>query len=178
VALDLPSAVEYLHSNGVIHRDLKPHAIGFDSKGNIKLMDLGVAKEIDLKKNVRKDSNAPVLTLSTRIDMAPEFAVGETYTILSDVYSLGIILWQLCSLQDTPFEELDNQDYLRFCIYADDRPQVSKEWPLRVSELMSWMWRRNPMARPYMTRGCEEIERQSLWRSRDCRQLGGPLTWQ
>ncbi len=100
----LASALSYAHSHGVIHRDLKPANALIDSQGNLFLTDFGIAKLLE--------SASPRLTqtdaiMGTPAYISPEQAQAQTVDQRSDIYSLGIILYEMVTgrvpyVADTP----------------------------------------------------------------------------
>ncbi len=95
---DVIEAVQHAHQNLIVHRDLKPTNILVTEDGTVKLLDFGIAKVLDASAH-RDRVNAP----STRTGMhlmtpeyaAPEQVKGETVTTSTDVYALGILLYEL-----------------------------------------------------------------------------------
>ena len=88
----LANALSYAHSKGIVHRDLKPANILIDSHGNVFLTDFGIAKLLE--------SASPRLTqtdaiMGTPAYISPEQAQGQTVDQRSDIYSLGIILYEM-----------------------------------------------------------------------------------
>ncbi|NJM26461.1 MAG: protein kinase, partial [Bacteroidia bacterium] len=88
------AAVQHAHSHAVIHRDLKPSNILVARDGAVKLLDFGIAKQLaDLDSPV--DQTRTGLRLMTPAYAAPEQIRGDAVGIRSDVYSLGVILYEL-----------------------------------------------------------------------------------
>ena len=88
------SALGYCHSEGIVHRDIKPSNFMLNSRGQIKLLDFGIAKNVE--KNVGYTPTTTTHMMGTPIYMSPE-QINESKSVdyRSDIYSLGVVLWQL-----------------------------------------------------------------------------------
>jgi serine/threonine protein kinase/tetratricopeptide (TPR) repeat protein len=87
-------AVQHAHSHLVIHRDLKPSNILVREDGSVKLLDFGISKQLDSVDGVAEQTRTAV-RLMTPAYAAPEQIRGEAVGLHSDVYSLGVILYEL-----------------------------------------------------------------------------------
>jgi serine/threonine-protein kinase len=89
LALQVARALGYIHQQKIIHRDIKPENIHINTGGTVKLVDFGIAKTQDL------NLTQPGLTMGTPYYMAPEQVTARDVTHLADVYSFGILLYEL-----------------------------------------------------------------------------------
>lgn len=110
-------AVHYAHERGVLHRDLKPSNILLDQEGNPHLTDFGVAKFVDQDTALTQTSEL----LGTPCYMAPEQAAGKPLCSATDVYSLGVILYELLAGR-RPFEAERPVEILRKVIEEEPTP--------------------------------------------------------
>ena len=88
-------AVHYAHQNLVVHRDLKPANILVTAEGTPKLLDFGIAKLLAAGLDPEEAPTATMLPMMTPEYASPEQVKGETVTTASDVYSLGMVLYEL-----------------------------------------------------------------------------------
>lgn len=99
--------LEYLHSNHIIYRDIKPENIMVDDKGYMKLIDMGTAKIMKSKNNT---ISRTFTIIGTPHYMAPEVISGKGYNFFVDLWSVGICLYEfMCGY--VPFGEEAEDPY-------------------------------------------------------------------
>lgn len=145
MARELACGLAYLHDMNVIHRDLKPDNILLDGDLHVKIADLSascrfVAHETHMRTNV-----------GSIVWAAPETLVDDkyaTYDRSCDIYSLGIILWEMWTREE-PFHDIKKSWTLRKMIVEKKaRPPIDPSWPQPLSTLIKWCWSDIPAARP------------------------------
>eukprot|EP00538_Stauroneis_constricta_P006707 CAMPEP_0119556492 /NCGR_PEP_ID=MMETSP1352-20130426/8424_1 /TAXON_ID=265584 /ORGANISM="Stauroneis constricta, Strain CCMP1120" /LENGTH=413 /DNA_ID=CAMNT_0007603455 /DNA_START=244 /DNA_END=1485 /DNA_ORIENTATION=+ len=157
VAYDIACALKFLHDMNVIYRDLKPDNIGFDVRGDVKLFDFGLAKELDPKQ--RLDDGTFKLTAdtgSTRY-MAPEVAKGKNYNETADSFSFAILFWQLATLK-TPYEGYTVSMFEKKVIHGGHRPAVNINTVNKSANIMKLLqdcFVKEGTQRPSMEDHCE-----------------------
>ena len=107
--LDICAAVQHAHQRLIIHRDLKPSNILVTAEGQVKLLDFGIAKALDASA-YSSDLSLPGTHLMTPEYASPEQLTGASVTTASDVYSLGVVLFELLTDQ-RPFQFASRQPH-------------------------------------------------------------------
>jgi Tol biopolymer transport system component len=103
IAKQIAEAIEAAHEKGIIHRDLKPGNIKIRPEGIVKVLDFGLAKTADASAKA-DTSNSPTLTIrateaglisGTAAYMSPEQAAGKPVNKRADIWSFGVVLWEM-----------------------------------------------------------------------------------
>jgi eukaryotic-like serine/threonine-protein kinase len=133
IFLKVCAAVQFAHQNLIIHRDLKPNNILVTADGTVKLLDFGVAKLLqpdllDVSSNFTLGTN--ILTPNYA---SPEQLMGETITTASDVYSLGVLLYELlCGNRPHDLKDKSLPEMLR--IISQEVPPKPSETKVQIRE--------------------------------------------
>lgn len=125
----------------LIHRDLKPLNLLLTNKGrHLKICDFGTVADKSTLMTNNKGSAAW---------MAPEVFEGSKYTEKCDIFSWGIVLWEVLSRQK-PFKDVDNTYSIMWKIHKGERPPIVTDWPQPIQNLMTSCWATKPDLRPSM----------------------------
>jgi serine/threonine protein kinase len=98
IALQILAGLESIHQTGILHRDIKPQNVLLDRQGRVRVTDFGIAQGA-----FDPDLTADGLALGTASYMAPEQARGETLSEATDVYAVGVVLYEMLTGR-LPFE--------------------------------------------------------------------------
>lgn len=146
-AKDIATGLEYLHGRSIVHRDLKSPNILLDSKGTAKISDFNLSKILDDSMN-----NSSMAAMNPRW-LAPELFDGARPTKACDIFSFGVILWELVEFgipwgSENPWiivSKLRSGERLK----TQHNPKVCSEDSFqRYSDLMKECWREDPADRP------------------------------
>lgn len=161
LARAMAAALKYLHADWdsaitIIHRDLKPDNIGFTSDGNIKLFDFGLCSVV---KKFKRSSDTYHMTGNTGTlrYMAPEVAVGKSYNSTVDVYSFGIIVWQILK-GDVPFQGMGRKAFMERVVAGGERPRCGRSWPRPFCSLLQRCWSEDKDVRPSFEEILQELD--------------------
>jgi len=158
MAIDIAIGMNYMHysqERPIIHRDLKSLNVLVDKTLTMKICDFGLAVVMD-------DEHTHKSQVGTVRWTAPEILKGEKYTEKVDVYSYGIILWELFTIPPAvPYEGKTTGEVKSF-ILDGQRPPMPK-CPKKYSKLIEDCWQENANARPNfkdILESLEEIKRE------------------
>lgn len=98
ITIDIGNALEEAHRNGIIHCDIKPHNILLTESGKVKVTDFGIAKAVNSSTIMNRES-----ILGSVHYLSPEQAAGDKVTEKTDIYSLGIVFYEMLT-HHLPFE--------------------------------------------------------------------------
>lgn len=149
IGIQLANALDYAHKNGVIHRDIKPSNIicstSSDNKLNVKITDFGIAHVSD--SNLTQHTQTGTL-LGTPYYISPEHVLGQTVDSRSDLFSLGVTLYQLFAGQ-RPFSGASLHTLLYLIATEEPRPicQVLPMFPLQLASIIDKLLQKQPKNR-------------------------------
>lgn len=163
IAMDVAQAMEYLHFNAIVHRDLKSHNVLLHQDG-AKVCDFGIARALErtLLSDAATRTSASRATAGTPAWMAPELFHDEAVITTScDVYSFSVLIWELLA-RETPWDWLNNHMQIIFAVAIQsqrlplDRHEIftradDDEISALVDEIMVPCWQTDPGSRPNFT---------------------------
>ncbi|CAI9112588.1 OLC1v1013056C1 [Oldenlandia corymbosa var. corymbosa] len=159
LALDIAHGMEYLHSLGILHRDLKSENLLLDDSMCVKVADFGISC-------LESQCGSAKGFTGTYRWMAPEMIKEKHHTKKVDVYSFGITLWELLTAL-TPFDDMTPEQAAFAVCQKNARPPLPSTCPLPVRRLISRCWSPNPNKRPHFEEIVSVLERYTESLERD-----------
>ena len=151
---ELCLALNHVHSMRILHRDIKSQNIFLDSMKHAKLGDFGIAKVLENSMDFAKTMVGSPFYLS------PEICNGEAYNSKTDVWSLGCVFYEMCTLK--PAFGANNMGNVIVKIMMQHQDPIPKMYSKELGDLIDAMLQKNPVDRPTMA----EILDANLFRSK------------
>jgi len=122
---DICAGLNYLHENNVLHRDLKPANLLVSSDKTIKLSDFGISRELENGESAKTE-------VGTALYISPERFNFQPYGFPADIWSLGVLLYELCCLSK-PFEKPSD---IPMCKLKSNLSEVRHEYRELVRDML------------------------------------------
>ena len=156
VALEVAHGLAFAHQHGLVHRDVKPQNVLLNGDGRAKVTDFGIARSLDVEHGVTQTGTV----LGTSNYIAPEQASGQPVDAQTDVYSLGVVLYELLT-GELPFP---GENFVAVAMKHVHEPppnvlDVRRDVPLRVAAAVDRALEKDPSHRfPTMDAFAAELE--------------------
>jgi serine/threonine-protein kinase len=156
IARQIAEALECAHERGIIHRDLKPANIKLKHDGKVKVLDFGLAKALQDDVSGSDISNSPTLTmgstkagiiLGTAAYMSPEQAKGKAADRRADIWSFGVVLFEMLSGEQAFGGETVSDSLAAVIKDTPDWAELPVETPARIRELIQRCLQKDPKQR-------------------------------
>ena len=127
IAMQVARALDYVHYRGIVHRDIKPANIMIARTGGVKVMDFGIARDTQLRRLTEAGTG-----IGTPAYMSPEQVLGDKLDARSDIFSLGVVLYQMVTGKK-PFVEDEKKSAMhkirleQHTVRASVNPEIPRE---------------------------------------------------
>jgi len=161
VLAEVAHALAFAHAQGVVHRDVKPENVLLTRAGRAKVADFGLARTVD-----QSSLTTEGRILGTAVYMSPEQVRGQRATSASDVYAVGIMIYEAIT-GDLPFRAETQLGFLyQHAEVAPPRPVVRAGYPAALGALALACLAKDAAARPTMAEVAERLDHAQQRRPR------------
>ena len=156
IAAQIADALEYAHERGIIHRDLKPANVKITPDGKVKVLDFGLAKALEDAPETINISTSPTLTmgatragiiLGTAAYMSPEQAKGKSVDRRGDVWSFGVVLFEMLTGKQLYTGETASEVLAAVIMKEPDINSLPADTPVPIKQLIRRCITRDPRQR-------------------------------
>lgn len=151
IAAQIASALDAAHRSGIVHRDIKPENVMIREDGLIKILDFGIAKLSEKKNQETIDAEAataikpagtiPGMIIGTANYMSPEQAKGKAVDARSDIFSFGIVLYEMLAGK-VPFEGETALEMIGAILHREPKP-LNADVPIEVEKIIGKCLQKN-----------------------------------
>jgi serine/threonine protein kinase len=156
LALQIARGLSFAHQQGLVHRDVKPQNVLLNGNGQAKVTDFGIARSLDVQHGMTQTGTV----LGTSDYIAPEQAQGQPVDEQTDIYSLGVVLYEMLT-NDVPFE---GENFVAVAMQHISEPvphvrALRPDAPLRLDAVVQRAMAKESADRfPSMAAFCQELE--------------------
>ncbi|KAG0260906.1 hypothetical protein DFQ27_003272 [Actinomortierella ambigua] len=145
-AHEMARGLEYIHGEGIVHRDLKSANVLLSSTMEVKLADFGLA---DTKSTSASRSVDAAVIVGTMRWLAPELLVARPkYTNMTDIYAFGVVMWEMAAGCTKPFKDQVNTEMVAALVRSGEREEIPEETPPEYHNWVERCWHQEPAKRP------------------------------
>ncbi|VDM04818.1 unnamed protein product [Schistocephalus solidus] len=163
----IATGMEYLSSIGIVHRDLAARNVVVTSEGVLKIADFGLTRIVNIYYRMRHPGRLPIKWMS------PEAMFSKVFSTSSDVWSFGVVMWEVFTIGDAPFAHLSPVEYYNQLRQGLIHPKPELASSQIYATVMAPCWKYKPAERPRFAELRKRLEDLLLEAFNDS---GGPDT--